>query len=332
MSVLFNNTGLYNSTNYTFVSGGITYRCNKFLNTQTWRSPVTVTASILVVGGGGSGGSGVSGGGGGGGGVLFATASLTSGSLYYITVGQGGIPAFQTESQGANGGTSRISGSGVNLVSLGGGAGGFGPGEYLQFRSNSGSLGASGGGGSGNLVANTPPSAPSGVSREGGLSSGSQGTTGGSGSVVTSFSGPVYIQSFSGGGGGGYSTTGSDSSGSRGANVATTFAGRGGNGFLSTIDGFSRYYGGGGGGGSAELTGSAAGGLGGGGRGADSGSGYTLTFNTSSLLRDGFPGQANTGGGGGGAGYASTGGFPLTFSRMYGGSGGSGIVIVTYRI
>jgi len=328
MSLFFNNSGIYNFNSYTFVSGGITYRCHKFITTQTFVPTLTVTASLLVVAGGGSGGSGIAGGGGGGGGLIYTSSILTSGSLYSVIIGNGGIPAAQTASQGTNGEDSFFSGSGVGLRAFGGGAGGWG--SYLNtfIGANSGSSGGSGGGGS--AYATLTPTA---VNYAGGLSSGSQGSRGGTGSAQIDNSGPPYDTGQAGGGGGGYSISGSNATGSvSGVAVTSLIGGKGGNGYLSAIDGFSKYYAGGGGGGSMSTTGSGDGGLGGGGKGAAKDIGFTLLTVSGSALRDGYPGQTNTGGGGGGAGWSTAGGQPYTFSSTIGGRGGSGIIIVTYPI
>jgi len=94
-----------------------------------------------------------------------------------------------------------------------------------------------------------------------------------------------------------------------GVNGASNAAGRGGNGITSSITGSSVAYGGGGGGGSASASSGTVGtgGSGGGGAGGKSGAGVS--------------GTTNTGGGGGG-----------TSNLGASGAGGSGIVIIRYRM
>lgn len=133
--------------------------------------------------------------------------------------------------------------------------------------------------------------------RNGGAGTAGQGNTGG-GSTNTNL----------GGSGGGAGAVG----GSNGA--------AGGIGLQSSITGTPTYYAGGGGGGRNSSTGRIAGGLGGGGAGN-----YSATAGTDSGYdnRYGIPGTINLGGGGG-----ATGGFGNPMN--YGGTGGSGVVILSY--
>ena len=110
-----------------------------------------------------------------------------------------------------------------------------------------------------------------------------------------------------GGGGGGAGAPGGDST--------TNSSGDGGNGKQISINGTATYYAGGGGGGDYGSANGGQGGLGGGG-------------NVSGGNGSGVPGGnggTNTGGGGGGSRSA-------TSDSWNGGNGGSGIVIVRYRI
>jgi hypothetical protein len=110
-----------------------------------------------------------------------------------------------------------------------------------------------------------------------------------------------------GGGGGGAGAPGGDST--------TNSSGDGGNGKQISINGTATYYAGGGGGGDYGSANGGQGGLGGGG-------------NVSGGNGSGVPGGnggTNTGGGGGGSRSA-------TSDSWDGGNGGSGIVIVRYRI
>ena len=127
----------------------------------------------------------------------------------------------------------------------------------------------------------------------GGSNPGGSNTKGNNGSN-SSFNG---LTALGGGGAGGAGTTGGVSTG-----------GNGGIGILSSISGILNYYGGGGGGSTETLGETTTGGLGGGGNG---------NHNT------GENGTANTGGGGGGGERVA----PATS-----GSGGSGIIIIRYKI
>lgn len=128
---------------------------------------------------------------------------------------------------------------------------------------------------------------------------GGQASPGGSGVAGQGYDGGQAASSGlmrAGGGGGGAGMAGSSAEPSRG--------GSGGVGRISSITGSDIYYGGGGGGGSSV---SSLGGAGGGGNGGGS------TGST--------PGVDGSGGGGGGA-----------YGTGFGSAGGSGIVIIRYRI
>ena len=160
-----------------------------------------------------------------------------------------------------------------------------------------------GGGGGGYVGSSSQTNGSAGGSGGGGAGSGSalktggaatsgQGYAGGSNSTRTSSPYPS-------GGGGGAGAVGADS-------PSASVSGNGGVGLASSLSGSTVYYAGGGGGGNYAASGTAgAGGTGGGGAG--------------SVSSAGTAGTANTGGGGGG-GYSS------------GAAGGSGIVIVRYKI
>ena len=124
----------------------------------------------------------------------------------------------------------------------------------------------------------------------------------GYGTVGQGFNGGAAYYNSAGGGGGG--------AGDIGGNAANALGGNGGIGIINNISGTNTYYGGGGAGGSWNGTGG-TGGLGGGGNAGGSVAGS----------HGGTSGTVNTGGGGGGNGFADT--AP--------GSGGSGIVIISYN-
>jgi hypothetical protein len=180
-----------------------------------------------------------------------------------------------------------------NLTAIGGGGG-------APHRSP-GVSGGSGGGGGGSFVGDGQSNA-GGSALQPGSASGGKGNRGGNGGIGDVISGGGGYPGSAGGGGAGqqgFPPTGG----------GTNEGGKGGDGAQISINGTPTYYAGGGGG-----VRNGVGGLGGGG--------------TASYGRDGSPaggGGVNTGGGGGG-GRAFTGetGVP--------GPGGSGIVIVRYRI
>ena len=276
--------------------------------------------SYMIVGGGG-GGSGGNGAGGGAGGFRESRAAndtynvsplnATSGPTYNIPVSAQGYPisiggagrgggygpsAANPAACGANdGGNSTFN----SITSEGGGGGGTGsPGS-----STDGQPGGSGGGGNGGYGqpsypggagnGNTPPVSPP------------QGNNGGIG-VINQPS----VGGYSGGGGGGATANGG------GGTRPTGTGGEGGAGATTSISGSSTTYAGGGGGAapSSSPGGPGPGGTGGGGAGVGPGT-------------DGNAGTVNTGGGGGGIGDAC--GSP---TPRLGGLGGSGVVIIRYKV
>jgi len=294
------------------VISGIQYRVHTFTTEGFGSFQVLRGGQVeyLVVGGGGSGGS-RHGGGGGAGGVFVGSLNVTIQS-YTIQVGAGGVGTTST-TIGNNGNSSSVFG----ITALGGGRGGT-----FQAAINStsaGGSGASGGGGAG--LSGTGTNA-------GGSGTSGQGNPGGIGI------GPNPPITAGGGGG----------AGSIGQNAVGNNAGNGGAGTLVNIDGNSFYYAGGGGGGgyyAAEAAGN--GGSGGGGGGGNNngtvgaGGGSARNVGSSGLKsggnggngNNGGNGGANTGSGGGGAGQNAD--VPAT-TTTFGGTGGSGIVIIRYRI
>jgi hypothetical protein len=225
------------------------------------------TASyVIVAGGAGGGGVSVAGGGGGAGGYLSGTTSLTSGTVYTITVGGGGT--LGSASRGGAGTNSSITGL---TAAVGGGGGGASPlvngvsGGSGGGGTYSGGIGAAGTPGQGNSGGNNAfPS--NGVGGGGGGSGGAganaaSGLVGGGGGngTATPLTGTSVIYSGGGGGGsnngtpggtvarGGPGTPGvSGGNGSNGSNVAATA-------------GITNTGGGGGGGGGATPNGAAGG-------------------------------------------------------------------------
>ena len=137
--------------------------------------------------------------------------------------------------------------------------------------------------------------------------------------VATNYTGGAVLASPSNGGGAGAGSNGGDGSSSPGGT-----SGSGGDGLSISISGAPTWYGGGGGAGShcgSSCPGVGAGGQGGGGAGAQGGS---CSGCFPAVGNSGSPALPNTGGGGGGGGGRSG------CCHGYGGSGGSGIVIISY--
>jgi hypothetical protein len=264
---------------------------------------IETECDILIVGGGG-GGANASGGGGGGGGVILAESIILNG-MYNIKVGKGG-DGVSTDN-GNNGKNSELEG----IIALGGGGG-------RGWIAEVGHDGGSGGGGGANNGSSPNTNGSSTQSKdkttygflytltENGARLNIYGEDGGDGGI-NSASSDLYDAL--GGGGGGANQVGYSGTSSNGAN-----AGKGGDGinlshiFGNTV-GENGYFAGGGGGGSDGNIPTGLPGLGGGGQGY----GQVNTPNIN--------GKPNTGGGGGGA-------YRATLS----GSGGSGIVIIRYKV
>ena len=326
----------YNGTNYTsgtslstspnILSGtattnGINYNVFAFGSTSysytvNYSCPTSFVMFVLAVGGGGAGGS-IGSGGGGGGGVVMNPVYLPAGSgTITVTVGAGGAPAGSgSTAQPGSGGNTTVTfsaKSSANITAWGGGYGGV-------WTTYNGGNGGSGGGGGGNtyITGGTPNSVNNNFGNQGGI-------------------GINYVAGATAGGGGG-------GAGIAGANATSNTNNNGGNGiqcFLPGIKDFSpngvaygTYYWAGGGGGSAWSNPgnvNTYGGLGGGGGGSAeygsttgnmSGGGSALNPGGAGKLSDTGAGSGgtNTGGGGGG-----------TWNSNIGGSGGSGIVILSF--
>jgi hypothetical protein len=290
------------------------WRIHRFNSSGTFTLSSLIGSSLpieyLIVGGGGGGGMDM-GGGGGGGGVLTGQHVITPGS-YTITVGAGGAgaPAGGTSGQpsghqftisATNGGNSSFNG----LTAIGGG---FGGSSYYGYLPNYGSANSGGCGGG-------PSGYSDGGTRSGGAGTSGQGFNGGGG-------GPQYYS----GGGGGAGAVGTSS----------TSRPDGGAGRFSGILGRPFFWGGGGGGASYSSSQGGLGGIGGGGGGAlgdttaggrqaiEWGVAGTNGPSNSWANVPGGRGGINTGGGGGGGSHYN--------ANNKGGDGGSGIVIIRYKI
>lgn len=264
------------------------------------------SVKYFIVGGGGAGATAGSGGGGAGG-VIEGQTTPHIGTCT-VTVGAGG-GAATNYGVGNVGGYTQVFGA---RAEGGGGGKRKNTNDPFDYRAR----GASGGGGA--SKPNTPTSEWfGGISNKnaGGNSPGlqlPQGNDGGDGYTPGGGLYRVY------GGGGGASAAGGNASGSN--------SGQGGAGVLSpdwvpNTLGESGYFSGGGGGGYLQIAGfsngQTSGGIGGGGDGwASNGTGTNRN------------GQANTGGGGGGGLMR----YEPSYEEYNGGTGGSGIVVIQYRL
>ena len=236
----------------------------RFTGGGTILLPILKSVQILLVAGGADGGSGTGfsnygGGGGGAGAVGAGSVTLNASTEYTVVVGSRGL---------FNGGNTTVSGTGVYLNVVGGGAGG-------DISINGRGLdGGSSGGGSGvdapgalisntNTTTNTKsitfyahlgagPSTNSGGGGGGAGTAGSVGATGGKGGNGYTWNGTVYA----GGGGGGSSTSTTGGTGGTGG------GGNGGNNQPPTAGNGKNATGYGSGGGGAGGDGSAIKGLG----------------------------------------------------------------------
>ena len=292
-------------------SGSTTKLTFSTAGTCQWTVPSGVRyMKFLIVAGGGGGGGGAYGGGGGGGAVITSTSiSVTAGVALNVTVGNGGAGGEDSiganyinneDVAGANGGDSSI---GSYIAKGGGGGAGYFTAPFGSRNPARGKIGGNQGGGSENsygyvLPFDSPTNQPlaSALSTDNKLSLFANHHGGDT-------LGASYLKA--GGGGGGAETPGEDV-------IETAVGGDGGEGALSTFTGTQTYFGGGGGGGVTNHGSSyqaGDGGLGGGGDGGVTGPGEAAV--------------ANTGGGGGGAGFNG--------SAQFGGNGGSGLVVISYR-
>ena len=300
--------------------GDVNYWIHEFSNgtanvTFKNTSGAALDVDYLVVGGGGAGGSSqdmyFGGGGGGGGQVTDGTASIGAGITWAVAVGKGGTAPDSGAYRGVSGDSS-ISGTGINVSALGGGAGACAGADPTATTR------ATGGGGAGdNSTGAYGQCCP-------GAAGSSFGGAGGS-AVQHKFSWneSAYAAAGGGGGAGGAGQDGSYTDGAK--------SGNGGAGVSSSITGTSVWYGGGGGAGggmkhywenrlgqsdfSYEYGVGIGNGVDGGGNG-----GWGYYSGSSVISQAAQDGVAGTGGGGGGAGS----------NVAQAGNGGSGIVIIRY--
>jgi len=324
---------------FSFASDGTdTYYFHSFTSSGSIviRDPSAVDdVSILIVGGGGGGGLGRegAGGGGGAGGAMLASGILPQATLS-VVVGTGGTgKAGGSSGEGAIGNPSFFgstnAGDTFSIQSNGGGGGG-GPASG-QFNGISGGCGGGGaadtgsGAGSGGSV-NAITTEAQAITLLGGGSATAdlRGFGGGAGLAATTSSNRRA------GGGGGVGGAGADGS---------TGRGDGGVPFDFTDDGFGVFgvsgrFAGGGGGAGGRASASSAAGLGGGSsvtaeKGGAGDGGYGGGENSFAPENSGGDAAANTGSGGGGGVSRRDVTSP---NEPRGGNGGSGIVIVRYRL
>ena len=286
-------------------SGGFIIHSFTTVGTSTFVPASSGSVEVLIVGGGGGGGGRLGGGGGGGGVIYIPATNVIGGTSYSIVVGNGGATLNNGQNStafgatAAGGGTSGVHDSGVGT------AGGSGGGAA----SNNGNLNQ-GGASSGNSLGTN-----NGVANVGTI----YGNRGGNMTAARS-GGPTRAA-----GGGGAGGQGLDTNPNITGDTGQTGAGSGGVGVINTILGPSHYWGGGGGGGGYVEQFGGWGGLGGGGGGGGNGNvgqggGSALNSGAAGSGINGGNGGANTGGGGGGCGWVSE----------FGGTGGSGIVVIRY--
>jgi hypothetical protein len=298
------------------------WRVHAFTNVGSTNFQVTdigteATIEYLVVGGGGSGGSDMGGGGGAGG--YLAGSTQVAVATYSATVGAGGSGnnAGVGARRGFEGGNSSFVGTGVNLVSFGGGGG-----ASNHDRDNN----PAGGVNNGQTVGSG-----GGASGGGGTSQSGAGITGlyggsrwGTGTVGQGNRGGIGGGFWYPGGGGGS------------AGVGSSNAASGGAGTYNNILGQDYYWAAGGGGSNYSVYQENRGGIGGGGGGAQNNfdNRGIRGLNAATQGGGGAPGtQANTPGGNAGANTGSGGGGGAHYNiNNFGGSGGSGIVVVRYPI
>jgi hypothetical protein len=307
------------------------YRHHIFLSSGNFVTGVPLSIDVLIVGGGGAGGTGYGDqdtgkGGGGAGGVCFRAGYSISAGTYALVVGAGGAGFTPTASGAPPTPNQGNDSTGFGVTASGGGYGG---------RSDSYGPPNSGGSGGGAGARNSTTAYSSGVSSSQASYSGwttygnRGGDSGGNGNYGGGGGGGAGGV---GAGGGATSNDGYGGGGGIGVNFSAYFPGTV---FFpgSNVGGADQgWYGGGGGGGTygtSSCRAPALGGFGGGGHGTacrESNNG-TIAQNT---FINGVP---YTGGGGGAAGEdgQSAAGFtPQTASKS--GSGGSGIVMIRYRM
>ncbi len=283
-----------------------------FTSSGTFQCAEAKTIKLLVVGGGGAGSNRINGGGGGGGGgvVNHPGLNVSASTSYNITVGGGGIQSYNTTGNSG-------SDSSFNDIIVAKGGGGGGASSNYSGPSNGGS-----GGGRGRDSGSVSGGAATANTTGGGTGYGNSG--GGSGSGWNGA-----------GGGGGAKGVGGSGSGLTASGPSSERPGNGGAGFQSSISGSTAYYGAGGGGcnyGSGVIGyGGSSGLIGAGGNGAtlNAAAGSTNgVFTSATNATSGQNGYGSGGGGGCASQINDSNGNP--YPGKLAGSGGSGVVIISY--
>jgi hypothetical protein len=280
--------------------------------TLSYTSSNPTTLYVLAVGGGGAGGYDNAGGGGAGGVVLATTVVPAGNDTITITIGDGVISPIYNLSDQSQGGTTFVRFTNNPSLNILAGGGGSGTGYHNEFKRLNGSV--NGGSGSGTTMSSALSgglgiTANNNLANDGGQGTGqNMNNSGGGGSGTAGFTGnQVDVNGNYGNGGDG---------------VRCTLPG------IKDFRNYGAYYWGGGGGGGGYTRKAGKGGLGGGGGGTSAqrefgapGDVNGINAATNGTIVGGSGrGGANTGGGGGGSGT----------QPMYGGSGGSGIVLISF--
>jgi hypothetical protein len=291
---ILNSTSIIKPEGGTYEIGEITNSSDRYMILKEGTSTFTVPSGgivcdILIVGGGGGGSAG---GGGAGGYVYLTNISLSSGTSYTATVGNGGTGATLS-TNGNQGGNSSFIGGSLSYTAFGGGGGGGN--TNLAPAHTTGQVGSYGGNGHDQTTTQAFTS--------------TQGNRGGR---------AIVGASGSGGGGGGGGAIGGDAvyvSGlftDAGRTAQYNTGGQGGNGIANTITGTSIFY------------------AGGGTAGANTNFDADTTPQIAPLGGGGIGARANNANGGNGTDGLGGGGGGGDWERTAGTKGGSGIIIIRY--
>ena len=291
---ILNSSSIIKPEGGTYEIGEVTNSSDRYMIFKEGTSTFTVPSGgivcdILIVGGGGGG----SAGGGGAGGYFYLTnISLSSGTSYIATVGNGGTGATLS-TNGNQGANSSFIGGSLSYTAFGGGGGGGN--TNLAPVHTAGQVGSYGGNGHDQITTQTNTS--------------TQGNRGGR---------AIVGASGSGGGGGGGGAIGGDAvyvSGlftDAGRTAQYNKGGQGGNGIANTITGTTIFY------------------AGGGTAGANTNFDADTSTQTVPLGGGGIGARANNANGGNGTDGLGGGGGGGDWERTAGTRGGSGIVIIRY--
>jgi len=236
------NSNNWTPNNFTTSGGGSVANVVTFpvVGTTSWTAPANVTSvNYLVVAGGGGGYIG----GGGAGGMLTGSLSVTPGTAYTVTVGNGGA----TNTNGTNSVFSSITAIGGGGGAVAGAANTGGSGGGGSYSNGAGAAGTGGQGNAGGTGSSVSGGGGGGAGATGGNGS---GTTGGAGGVGLASSISGVSTYYAGGGGGscgsgtvsggnGGGGSGSQNNAAIGAGTANTGGGGGGNQAVTSPSGGS---------------------------------------------------------------------------------------------